>query len=107
MEDKKTQGGVSVVTLLQIIFAVCYYADPCRKDDQKDCSTLIAEWKPWQVWLPMIISASILGVALLLGGLGCCFRVCCQPSPSTSTFAYAPPAPHSLTYQPKENDNLV
>jgi len=57
--------GIGLLSILQIIFAICYYADPCREDSHKECSTLIAKWEPWGVWMPTIISAGLAVIFIL------------------------------------------
>ena len=59
-EESKGSGGVGVFTILQIIFALCYYADPCQKDAHNKCATTIPTWNIWLVWLPTIIPVGCL-----------------------------------------------
>ena len=71
--DSKFGGvGGSIGTILQIIFAVLYYADPCHNNSEKECWTTIGNWQQWQVWLPTIIGASVLGVFCICGGIALC-----------------------------------
>ena len=70
--DKTTNSGISIVTIIQIIFACCYYLDPCHTDSKRDCATIIPHWKEWEVWLPSIITAGILVLSLFIG----CCSVC-------------------------------
>ena len=111
----KTRGGLSIATLLQVIFAICYYADPCRKDASKDCSTLIGNWEPWQVWLPYIISAGILAVVMVSG---CCimgWNIYKQSGNSAvPPLTYVPPMAHYqtplsivTTHQAETDTNIV
>ena len=61
-DQNNNRGGAGVFTILQIIFALCYYADPCP--DNK-CATKIATWNPWYVWLPTIIPTGIYALVVL------------------------------------------
>ena len=79
-DNKWGGGGVSIGTIIQIIFAILFYADPCHKDSQKDCWTTIGGWQEWQVWLPMIIGSGILVLMCICGGIG----LCCSKSGSPS-----------------------
>ena len=71
-DNSKSSGGIGIFTLLQIIFALCYYADPCRKTD-KDCSTAIGNWSEWMVWLPTIISTGLGLIILILFFIRLCY----------------------------------
>jgi len=64
-DNKKGNGGIGLCTLLQVIFALCYYADPCHNNKDKECSTKIANWQEWQVWLPTIISLSLYSIYII------------------------------------------
>ena len=64
-EQNNNRGGAGLFTILQIIFAICYYADPCHNNPQKECSTKIATWNPWYVWLPTIIPTGICALVVL------------------------------------------
>ena len=59
MTNENNSKGIGLLSVLQIIFAVCYYTDPCKADSHKECNTLIAKWEPWEVWMPTIISAGL------------------------------------------------
>ena len=56
MIDYKIKGLTGICAVLQTVFALCYYADPCP--DNK-CATKIATWNPWYVWIPSGVGASI------------------------------------------------
>ena len=81
--DNKTTAGTSVVTIIQIIFACCYYLDPCHTDSSKECATIIPHWEQWQVWLPLIISSG-LGVVIIIF-TSCCY-MCCADKENKSAY---------------------
>ena len=51
--------------VIQCIFILDFYTDPCRKNPKLKCKTDIPHWKIWQVWLPSLVAACCSGLLMV------------------------------------------
>ena len=62
----------ATITSIQIFLLCCYYFDDCRENKHIECSSDVAMWQLWEVWIPTILSVSVFGGAFICG---CCYTV--------------------------------
>ena len=70
--NRNNSAGASVLTIVQIIFVIVHYSDPCLKNSQRECNTTLGYWKWWEVWMPYLILAGLIGLLCVCGGSVLC-----------------------------------